>query len=77
MPFGVRFSLSNKLYLQWLAAFSRIFVFLATGAAKTRMPFGIRVSFNPYGLLAAATAVVVTATAGVSAPAAAAAEYEY
>ena len=33
--------------------------------------------YNPYGLLAAATAVVVTATAGVSAPAAAAAEYEY
>ena len=34
MPFGVRFSLSKNLYLQWLAAFSRIFVFLATGAAE-------------------------------------------
>ena len=44
---------------------------------KKNAPNNRGVLFNPYGLLAAATAVVLTATAGVSAPAAAAAEYEY
>ena len=53
----------------------KIQVFRHTETDAFRHPFFE--PYNPYGLLAAATAVVVTATAGVSAPAAAAAEYEY